>query len=1010
MSCWALVPLKTPGLGKTRLSPGLGSLERRQLVETMLARVLEALADSHLVDQIAIVGMDPELCPSGVLHLPDAGTGLNGALTVASQQAQRAGAHEILVLHADLPLVLAEEIDDFIRSGRRQCMALASDRHGQGTNAIFLSQPADFAFSFGPNSLARHQALAAARDQQPALSQAPGLMFDIDTAQDLQVLAEQALPLDMPKSIPCWSLPLHEQSHYLLAKARSGMPLSADEIHLLAATAEHGELMACAEALTLEGHGRLVGYSRKVFIPLTRLCRNHCGYCTFATSPKKLPSPYLSPEEVLEIARAGAQTGCHEALLTLGERPELRYPQAQAALDAMGYSDTLAYVAAMAQLIFDETGLLPHINPGTMTRAEMVPLRKVSASLGIMLESTAARLHERGGPHWRCPDKLPQVRLDTLRHAGELSVAVTSGILIGIGETRTERIDALLALRDLHQDHGHLQELIIQNFRAKPGTRMANAPEPDITDQAWTIAMTRLIFGAEMSIQAPPNLRPDELGQLIAAGINDWGGISPVTQDHINPEAAWPQIDALAADTARLGRQLVQRLPLIPAYVRQLEKWVDPTMATALRHAADARGFARSDNWFAGRGDAPDSAFAAQMGDSTIAFPSAEIALIIKRAKAGDALTEAEITRLFYADGNDLSAVIQAANTLRRSVVGEPVTYARNCNINYTNICQYRCGFCAFAKGSTAVNLRGPAYVLSATQVAERAQEAWDRGATEVCMQGGIHPHYDGNTYLQLVAAVKQAVPEMHVHAFSPLEVLHGAETLGLSLTEYLQKLYQAGLRSLPGTAAEILDDEVRDIICPDKLNTAQWLEVMEAAHQVGIRSTATLMFGHVERPEHWARHLLRIRTLQAKTGGFTEFVPLPFVHMESPIWHKGRARSGPTLREAVLMHAVSRLVLHTLIPNIQTSWVKMGREGATLCLQAGANDLGGTLMYESITRAAGGSNGQLLNDPELQAITASIERPLHQRTTLYQPVSQPHKVTRHEVTPQTLQQTIQLG
>lgn len=780
-----------------------------------------------------------------------------------------------------------------------------------------------------------------------------------------------------------------KQSLLLLTKARAGVSLSADEIYVLASEAAPEELMACAEELTIKGHGRRIGYSRKVFIPLTRLCRNHCGYCTFATSPKKVASPYLSAEEVLDIARAGAQAGCREALFTLGERPELRYPQAQAALEAMGYNNTFEYVAAMAQRVFDETGLLPHINPGTMSREEMAPLREVSASLGIMLESTAERLHERGGPHWRCPDKLPQARLDTLRHAGELSAAITSGILIGIGETREERIDALLALRDLHREYGHLQELIIQNFRAKPGTLMANAPEPDIADQAWTIAMTRLIFGADMSIQAPPNLRPDELSQLVRAGINDWGGISPVTQDHVNPEAAWPQIESLAAETARLGRQLLQRLPLIPTYVRRLETWVAPAMATAIRHLADARGFARSDNWHAGHGDEPGNATVALLNGTSTSPASPEIARMIERAEAGEALDEAEIVQLFEVEGNDLAAVIRAADSLRQTTVGDKVTYARNCNINYTNICQYRCGFCAFAKGSTAVNLRGPAYRLDADSVATRAQEAWSRGATEVCMQGGIHPHYNGNTYLELVAAVKQAVPDMHVHAFSPLEVLHGSETLGLSLTAYLKKLHQAGLRTLPGTAAEVLDDEVRDILCPDKLNTEQWLEVMEAAHTVGIRTTATLMFGHVERPEHWARHLLRIRNLQAQTGGFTEFVPLPFVHMESPIWHKGRARSGPTLRESVLMHAVSRLALHPLIPNIQTSWVKMGREGAALCLQAGANDLGGTLMYESITRAAGGSNGQLLADPELQAIAASVDRPLRQRTTLYQPVDE---------------------
>lgn len=781
----------------------------------------------------------------------------------------------------------------------------------------------------------------------------------------------------------------------LLKNARSGTVLGAQEIERVASEAPLSDLMSCAESLTLQGHGRRIGYSRKVFIPLTRLCRNQCGYCTFATSPKKVPSAYLSADEVLDIARAGAKAGCREALFTLGERPELRYPQARKALDGMGYRDTFEYVAAMAQLVFDETGLLPHINPGTMTREEMAPLRKVSASLGIMLESTADRLHERGGPHWRCPDKLPQARLDTLRHAGELSIAITTGILIGIGETRSERISALLALRDLHQQYGHLQELIIQNFRAKPGTSMADAPEPDIADQAWTIAITRLIFGAGMSIQAPPNLRPDELSQLVRAGINDWGGISPVTQDHVNPEAAWPQIDHLASETDRLGRHLLQRLPLIPSFVRHVDRWTDPTMARALRHVADSHGFARSEDWFAGRGDEPDARTSFDLRCATQApQASPEIASLLARASDGNALSEAEIVQLFEVEGDDLSAVIHAANSLRQATNGEPVTYVRNCNINYTNICQYRCGFCAFAKGKTAANLRGPAYRLDEDSVADRAREAWARGATEVCMQGGIHPHYDGNTYLGLVSAVKSAVPDMHVHAFSPLEVLHGAQTLGLSLKAYLEKLHHVGLRSLPGTAAEILDEEVRAIICPDKITTPQWLEVMETAHKVGIRTTATLMFGHVERPEHWARHLLHIRTLQEKTGGFTEFVPLAYVHMESPIWHKGRARSGPTLREAVLMHAVSRLVLHTLIPNIQTSWVKMGREAAALCLQAGANDLGGTLMYESITRAAGGSNGQLLDDPDLKAITATVGRPLQQRTTLYQPLTEPVQFT----------------
>ena len=783
---------------------------------------------------------------------------------------------------------------------------------------------------------------------------------------------------------------MSDLTHPLLNRAYSGANLSAEEIYLLAGNAPLADLTRCAEAMTLQGHGRLLSYSRKVFIPLTRLCRNRCGYCTFATAPKKLPSPYLTPKQVLDIARDGASAGCREALFTLGERPELRYPQAQEALETMGYSNTFEYVAAMAKMVFEETGLLPHINPGTMSREEMAPLRPLAASLGIMLESTSERLHDRGGPHWRCPDKLPAVRLATLRHAGELSIAITSGILIGIGETREERIDALLALRDIHQQYGNLQEIIIQNFRAKPGTAMAKADEPDIIEQAWTIAMARLVFGPTMSIQAPPNLRPDELAQLVRAGINDWGGISPVTQDYVNPEAAWPQIDALAAETVRLDRQLLQRLPLIPAYVRNLDRWVEGDMARAIRHAADARGFARSDNWYAGRGDVPTAQMINELSAGHDATPSVDIERLLNLASSGKSLTEAEVVQLFQAEGCDMRAIIRAADTLRRQVSGESVTYARNCNINYTNICKYRCGFCAFAKGSSAAHLRGPAYLLDAEKVAERAEEAWARGATEVCMQGGIHPHYTGDTYIELVQAVKKAVPDMHVHAFSPLEVFHGAQTLGLSLGEFLRRLHSAGLRTLPGTAAEILDDEIRDIICPDKVNTEEWLQVMEAAHGEGIRTTATLMFGHVEEPKHWARHLLRVRALQAKTGGFTEFVPLPYVHMESPLWHRGQARSGPSLREAVLMHAVSRLVLHPLIPNIQASWVKMGREGAGLCLQAGANDLGGTLMYESITRAAGGSNGQLLDDPDLQAIATAVGRPLQQRSTLYKALGTP--------------------
>jgi FO synthase len=626
----------------------------------------------------------------------------------------------------------------------------------------------------------------------------------------------------------------------------------------------------------------------------------------------------------------------------------------------------------------------------------------VSASMGLMLESASNRLCERGGPHFGSPDKIPARRLATLRAAGELGVPMTTGLLIGIGETRRERIESLLALREIHDKHGHLQELIIQNFRAKAGTKMAAAPEPALEEQLWTIAAARLLFGSRMSIQAPPNLQPEGLSSLVRAGINDWGGVSPVTPDHVNPEAPWPHLADLARSTNTAGRDLIERLALVPAYAARPEVWTDPAMTPRVRRFSDSRGFARPDRWYAGSGSELPSiagrwssnAQAARADGSitpadngaplTRASQSPRTDAIIKAARAGHALNEADIVLLFSVEGRDLDAVIAAADQLRHDSSGDTVTYVINRNINYTNICLYHCGFCAFSKGRGSADLRGPAYNLDLDEVARRTVEAAAAGATEVCLQGGIHPAFTGETYLNIVRAVKEAVPWMHVHAFSPLEVKHGASTLGFPLATYLEKLRDAGLSTLPGTAAEILDDEIRAIICPDKLRTEEWLEVIGNAHEVGLQTTATIMFGHVEQPVHWARHLQRLRSLQVRTGGITEFVPLGYVHMEAPLWRKGRTRSGPTFREAVLMHAVSRLVLHPLITNIQTSWVKMGAQGAALCLDAGANDLGGTLMNESITRAAGGVHGQELNAAELQALARRIGRPTRQRTTLY--------------------------
>ncbi len=792
------------------------------------------------------------------------------------------------------------------------------------------------------------------------------------------------------------------------------------------------ELVPVAESLTLAGFGDVVTYSRKVFIPLTQLCRDVCHYCTFAKAPRQLKGTYLSPDEVLAIARAGAAVDCKEALFTLGDKPEERYTAARAALDAANATSTLEYLERMAKLVLQETGLLPHLNPGVMDAGDLQRLRPVSVSMGLMLESAAERLCQRGGPHFGSPDKVPARRLATLQSAGELRVPMTTGLLIGIGETRLERIESLLALRELQDAHGHLQELIIQNFRAKPGTRMAKAPEPALEEQLWTVAVARLLFGSGMSIQAPPNLQPEGLASLVRAGINDWGGVSPVTPDHVNPEAPWPHLEDLARSTDAAGRDLVERLALTPAYAVRPEIWTDPGITPRVRRASDSRGFARPDRWFAGSGaqlpavaerwsvgsgaaspavterwsadsEAPVPAVAGRLparesgnlrvsasgdGGDAAAIAGArsrgKTAVIIAAARAGHALNETDIVRLFSVEGRDLDEVIAAADQLRHESVGDTVSYVINRNINYTNICLYHCGFCAFSKGRGAADLRGPAYNLELEEVARRTVEAAAAGATEVCLQGGIHPSFTGQTYLSIVRTVKEAVPWMHVHAFSPLEVSHGASTLGLPLATYLEKLRDAGLSTLPGTAAEILDDEIRDIICPDKLRTDEWLEVIGTAHEVGLRTTSTIMFGHVEQPVHWARHLQRLRALQTRTGGITEFVPLGYVHMEAPLWRKGRTRSGPSFREAVLMHAVSRLVLHPLIKNIQTSWVKMGAQGAAICLNAGANDLGGTLMNESITRAAGGVHGQELDASKLQALARRIGRTARQRTTLY--------------------------
>ncbi len=775
----------------------------------------------------------------------------------------------------------------------------------------------------------------------------------------------------------------------ILTQALEGHLPSDQQSLLLADETDTAGLMLVAAELRDRGFRNVLTYSRKVFIPLTHLCRDVCHYCTFAQTPKKIPAPYMSVDAVLASVRAGAEQGCKEALFTLGEKPELRYSVARKALQGMGFSSTLEYVAHVAERVFQETGVLPHINAGCMSEEEIALLRPVSASMGIMLESASTRLCEKGMPHYGSPDKDPLTRLQTIARAGAASVPFTSGILIGIGESRVERIESLLALREQHQRYGHLQEIIIQNFRAKPATKMAEAVEPDLNELLWTIAVARIIFGAAMSLQAPPNLSPGVLPQLVNAGINDWGGVSPVTPDFVNPEAPWPHLDKLEKETAVAGKSLQQRLTIYPSYAIDGQRWLDSKLQTPVLRMIDAEGFPRVDHWSPGEATAPPAEVLRCLQSPLKSHRvSADLRAIVARCEQGEVLAEAEVVRLFQARGDDFAYVTQSANQLRAAQNGDEVAYVVNRNINYTNICYFKCQFCAFSKGKLSENLRGRPYDLGHDEIARRCSEAWQRGATEVCMQGGIHPDYDGNTYLDILQTVKQATPDMHIHAFSPLEVWQGAATLEMPLKDYLVALKQAGLGTLPGTAAEILDDEVRAVLCPDKLNSEQWLTVMREAHQQGFKTTATIMYGHVEGLQHWARHLIRVGNLQRETGGFTEFVPLPFVHMEAPLYLKGKARSGPTFREALLMHAVARLVLHTRIDNIQASWVKMGEQGIKACLEAGANDLGGTLMNETITRAAGAGHGQEFSPAEMESLIRDAGRQARQRTTLYAEVA----------------------
>lgn len=748
--------------------------------------------------------------------------------------------------------------------------------------------------------------------------------------------------------------------------------------------------------------GRRITYSPKVFIPLTMLCRDHCWYCTFAKPPARLEKPFLLPDEVLAIASKGAKAGCHEALFTLGERPEERYEIARSWLRDNSYDSTIHYLADMCEQVVEETGLLPHANAGALYADELSALRPVTASQGMMLESINPNLE----CHKGSPDKVPDRRLATLEYAGELSIPFTTGILVGIGESRRDRVEALEAIAGAHRRHGHVQEVIVQNFLPKPRTAMEKHPSCPADEFLDTIVLARAVLPPEVHVQAPPNLS-DDFGVLLDAGIDDWGGVSPLTSDHVNPERPWPTLERLQQATEARGFELAPRLTIYPEFALDPTRWLDERMRFPVLDRSDAEGLGRDD---------PGSLFPQRVAEVTNAGDGAEVMLVGRRSTSwysgadveppvllprspatvgpvvetlqairdGNEPGVEEMAILLRARGREVAAVAALADELRAGAVGDEVTFVKTRNINYTNVCTFKCRFCAFSKGKLSLNLRGKPYLLTLEDVAARAREAWDAGATEVCLQGGIHPNFDGDYYIDVCTAVKEAVPEIHVHGFTALEVTEGARRLGEPLHTYLRRLMDAGLRSLPGTAAEILDDPVREILCPDKITTDEWLECHRIAHEVGLRSNVTMMFGSIEGVDSWARHIVRTRELQKQTGGFTEFVGLPFVHMAAPIYLQREARRGPTFREVLLVHAVARIAYRGLIDNIQASWVKIGFGGARQLLAAGVNDLGGTLMNENISRAAGASHGQMATEDDFRSLVEPLGRPLAERTTLY--------------------------
>ncbi len=731
-----------------------------------------------------------------------------------------------------------------------------------------------------------------------------------------------------------------------------------------------------AYKIRLDTFGNKISFSPKVFIPLTRLCLDRCGYCNFAKSPSKTEPDYLAIDEVLTIATKAEQAGCHEALFTLGEKPELRYSSARKWLKANRFDSTVEYLYSTAKAVVEQTGLLVHSNAGALDKDELLLMRKVSASQGMMIETLNPSLPS----HRLCPDKTPLRRLKTLEEAGKASIAFTTGILIGIGESRQDRIQALQQIADSYNRWGHIQEVIIQNFLPKPKTLMRNHLPCPNEELAWSIAAARQILPKQIHIQAPPNLQ-DDFSWLLKSGIDDWGGISPLSPDYVNLERPWPQIEKLSQISAKEGFELISRLTIYPEFINT--KWLDPNVMPSVLKAMDSQGYARESKWYAGGN--------VEVPKLILNFkPCSNSAVqeVLNGVELGQEVGLEEIITLFSARGREIGNIAELADDLRKKSVGSHVTWVANRNINYTNICTFKCRFCAFSKGPSSLNLRGKPYLLSLEQITEKVLQAQQVGATEVCLQGGIHPEFDGEFYLSVIKAIRKVSSTIHIHGFSALEITQGAQRLGIDIGQYLKELKKAGLQSLPGTAAEILDDEIRASICPDKITTQQWLDVHEQAHSIGLRSNVTIMFGTIESPYHWAKHLLATKQLQIKTGGFNEFVPLAFVHKAAPLFLRGKSRQGPTFREALLMHAIGRIVYNKYIDNIQISWVKMGIDGTRQLLQAGGNDLGGTLMEENISRAAGASHGQGMNKDDFIQLVKPLARHLSQRNTLYQKIT----------------------